>query len=83
MFYTLKYKVYRLFCLSIDDDRTVYKTVEKIAVDFGLEYELSFVNGCNQNNSTIPERPICDLMEIKLVDCIGDEIQSISWLLKK
>ena len=31
--------------LSIDGDRTVCKTIEKIALDFGSEYELRFANG--------------------------------------
>ena len=69
--------------LSIDQDRTVCKTIEKIAQDFGQEYELNFANGGDQNNSTIPERPICDQMGITLVDGLGDKIQSSSWLLKK
>ena len=69
--------------LSIDEDRTVCKTIEKIALDFGLEYELSFANGGDQNNKTIPERTICNKMEITLVDGLGDKIQSSSWLLKK
>ena len=47
------------------------------------EYELSFANGGDQNNNTIPERPICDQMEITLIDGLGDKIQSSSWLLKK
>ena len=69
--------------LSIDKDRTVCKTIEKIAKDFGREYELNFANGGDQNNNTIPERPICDKMGIILVDGLGDKIQSSSWLLKK
>jgi cytidyltransferase-like protein len=69
--------------LSIDKDRTVCRTIEKIAIDFGTEYELSFANGGDQNNNTIPERPICDQMGIALVDGLGDKIQSSSWLLKK
>ena len=69
--------------LSIDQDRTVCKTIEKIAIDFGSEYELSFANGGDQNNNTIPERLICDQMGINLVDGLGDKIQSSSWLLKK
>jgi cytidyltransferase-like protein len=67
--------------LSIDKDRTVCKTIEKIALDFSNEYELSFANGVDQNNDTIPERPICDQMGINLVDGLGDKIQSSSWLL--
>ena len=69
--------------LSIDEDRTVCKTIEKIALDFGSEYELSFANGGDQNNKTIPERTICNKMEITLVDGLGDKIQSSSWLLRK
>ena len=52
--------------LSIDGDRTVCKTIEKIALDFGNDYELSFANGGDQNNNTIPERPICDQMGTNL-----------------
>ena len=69
--------------LSIDQDRTVCKTIEKIALDFGDAYDLSFANGGDQNNNTIPERPICNQMGIILVDGLGDKIQSSSWLLKK
>ena len=69
--------------LSIDKDRTVCKTIEKIALDFGEDYDLSFSNGGDQNNNTIPERSICDQMGITLIDGLGDKIQSSSWLLKK
>jgi len=67
--------------LSIDQDRTVIKTIEKISQDFGQEYDLNFANGGDQNNNTIPERPICDQMGISLIDGLGDKIQSSSWLL--
>ena len=69
--------------LSIDGDRTVCKTIEKISLDFREEYDLSFANGGDQNNNTIPERPICYQMGISLIDGLGDKIQSSSWLLKK
>tara|TARA_B110000503_G_C7093378_1_gene390408 strand:- start:175 stop:615 length:441 start_codon:yes stop_codon:yes gene_type:complete len=69
--------------LSIDEDRTVCKTIEEIAIDFGSEYELSFANGGDQNNNTIPERSTCNQMGVALVDGLGDKIQSSSWLLKK
>ena len=68
--------------LSIDEDRTVCKTIEKIALDFGATYDLIFANGGDQNNNTTPERSICDQMGIKLADGLGDKIQSSSWLLK-
>ena len=69
--------------MSINEDRMVCKTIEKIAMDFGSEYDLSFANGGDQNNNTIPERLICDEMGITLVDGLGDKIQSSIWLLKK
>jgi hypothetical protein len=43
-----------LSVLSIDQDRTVCKTIEKIALDFGAAYDLSFANGGALNNNTIP-----------------------------
>ena len=69
--------------LSVDVDRTVCATLEKIAKEFGYSYDLAFANGGDQNNDTIPERPICKKMGITLIDRLGDKIQSSSWLLKK
>ena len=69
--------------LSIDNDRTVCQTIASIAKDYGQEYDLAFANGGDQNNTTIPERPICEKMGITLLDGLGDKIQSSSWLLKK
>ena len=69
--------------LSIDKDRTVCETIASIANDYGQEYDLAFANGGDQNNNTIPERPICEKMGITLLDGLGDKIQSSSWLLKK
>lgn len=68
--------------ISIDQDRTVCKTIEMIHREFSKEYELGFANGGDQNNDTIPERPICENLEIKLIDGLGDKIQSSSWLLQ-
>ena len=69
--------------LSIDKDRTVCETIASIAKDYGQEYDLAFANGGDQNNNTIPERPICEKIGIVLLDGLGDKIQSSSWLLKK
>ena len=68
--------------LSIDKDRTVCKTIRKIAQDYSNEYELYFANGGDQNNETIPEKPVCNELNITLIDGLGDKIQSSSWLLK-
>ena len=69
--------------LSIDKDRTVCATLEKIAADYGAAYDLAFAKGGDQNNESIPERPTCSKVGIALIDGLGDKIQSSSWLLKK
>ena len=69
--------------LSIDQDRTVCRTIEKIADEYGQNYLLSFANGGDQNNDTTPEKPICEKLGITLVDGLGGKIQSSSWLLNK
>jgi D-beta-D-heptose 7-phosphate kinase/D-beta-D-heptose 1-phosphate adenosyltransferase len=69
--------------LSIDKDRTVCATLEKIAAVYGAVYDLAFANGGDQNNESIPERPTCTKVGIALIDGLGDKIQSSSWLLKK
>ena len=69
--------------LSIDTDRTVCETIAKIAKEYVNGYDLAFANGGDQNNETIPERAICEKMGIRLLDGLGDKIQSSSWLLKK
>ena len=69
--------------LSIDTDRTVCATIKMIAEQFVDEFELVFANGVDQNNDTIPEKVVCALMNVALIDGLGDKIQSSSWLLKK
>ena len=69
--------------LSIDKDRTVVESIKMIFNQFGNEYEIGFANGGDQNNDTIPERSICEELEIELIDGWGGKIQSSSWLLNK
>jgi len=69
--------------LSVDKDRTVCKTIEKIFIEFSQEYNLCFANGGDQNNNSSPEVPVCKSLGIKLLDGLGDKIQSSSWLLNK
>jgi len=68
--------------LSLDEDRTVCKTLEFLHHEFGNTHQLAFANGGDQNNHSIPEVPICQALEIELIDGLGDKIQSSSWLLK-
>jgi len=60
--------------LSIDTDRTVCKTLSMIP------NVTHFVNGGDQFNNHIPERIVCDQLNIELVDGLGDKIASSSWL---
>jgi cytidyltransferase-like protein len=68
--------------LSIDQDRTVCKTLEILNAQFGESYKLAFANGGDQNNNCIPEVSICKALGIELIDGLGDKIQSSSWLLQ-
>ena len=62
--------------LSIDEDRTVCKTLKLIHPDI-------FTNGGDQTNDIIPEKSVCEEIGVKLADGLGDKIQSSSWLIEK
>ena len=78
---SIRYVDYAL--ISQDKDKTQCQTLETFAQMFGEMYELYFANGGDQNNDTIPEREVCERVGIKLIDGLGDKIQSSSWLLNK
>jgi glycerol-3-phosphate cytidylyltransferase-like family protein len=69
--------------MSIDNDRTVSLTINKIFNDLESEYKLYFANGGDQDNSSVPEKEICDKLGVLMIDGLGNKIQSSSWLLKK
>lgn len=69
--------------LSIDQDRTVCKTLEFLHQQYGSMHGLAFANGGDQTNQSIPETPICQVLGIELIDGLGDKIQSSSWLLER
>ena len=69
--------------LSIDKDKTVCLTLEKIFKNEGDKFKLFFANGGDQNNDSIPEIKTANKLGIKLLDGLGSKIQSSSWLLKK
>ena len=69
--------------LSIDQDRTVCATLEKIYKNYSKTFELFFANGGDQNSSSSPETPVCKKIGIGIIDRLGDKIQSSSWLLRK
>ena len=69
--------------LSIDQDRTVCATLEKIYKNYSETFELFFANGGDQNSSSSPETPVCKKIGIGIIDGLGDKKQSSSWLLRK
>ena len=64
--------------ISIDDDRTVRKTIESLDPKPNM-----FCNGGDQFNNIIPEGEVCNKYGIDLVDGLGEKIQSSSWLIAK
>ena len=64
--------------LSVDKDRTVIESIKMILNQFGNEYQLAFAKGGDQNNDTIPERPICEDLGVELIDGLGGKIPSSS-----
>ena len=59
--------------LSIDQDRTVCKSLEVVKPDI-------FANGGDRATSEVPETPVCKKYNIKMVDGLGDKIRSSSKL---
>jgi len=62
--------------VSIDKDRTVCKSLEKLKPDI-------FAKGGDRTADEIPEKEICDKLGIHIVDGLGKKIQSSSSLIKK
>jgi cytidyltransferase-like protein len=69
--------------VSIDKTKTQNKSLEHIYKLNKSQFDLYFANGGDQTNDTIPEAEICNKLGIKLIDGLGDKIQSSSWLLDK
>ena len=59
--------------MSIDEDKTVCKTLDLIKPD-------AFANGGDRSNSEIPESSICKENGTKIIDGLGDKIRSSSEL---
>eukprot|EP00929_Paragymnodinium_shiwhaense_P017640 TRINITY_DN127141_c0_g1_i1.p1 TRINITY_DN127141_c0_g1~~TRINITY_DN127141_c0_g1_i1.p1 ORF type:complete len:153 (-),score=23.84 TRINITY_DN127141_c0_g1_i1:174-632(-) len=60
---------------AVDDDRSVCKTLSIIHPDV-------FTNGGNVRNDNIPEAEVCAQLGIRMVDGLGEKVQSSSWLIK-
>tara|TARA_B100001287_G_scaffold196078_1_gene165842 strand:+ start:215 stop:637 length:423 start_codon:yes stop_codon:yes gene_type:complete len=69
--------------ISVDTDKTQIESLKEVYGIYRDTHELIFANGGDQNNDTIPEADICNELGIKLMDGLGNKIQSSSWLLNK
>ena len=59
------------------------KTINKIYLLYNGEYDIFFGNGGDQSSKNVPENKICKELGVKLIDGLGEKIQSSSWLLNK
>ena len=57
--------------LSIDDDKSVCKSLEKIKPHI-------FANGGDRSTGEVPESTVCKKYNIKMTDGLGDKIRSSS-----
>ena len=57
--------------LSIDDDKTVRKSLKEVNPDI-------FANGGDRKNYEIPESIVCKENNIEIIDGLGDKIRSSS-----
>jgi len=64
--------------LSIDTDRTVCKSLEKIRECYNSKTELIFAKGGDRTDKNIPEADICDKLNIKIVFGLGEKINASS-----
>jgi len=62
--------------VSIDKDKSICKSLEAIKPDI-------FAKGGDRTKDEIPEKNICNKLDIKIVDGLGRKIQSSSELVKK
>ena len=60
-----------------------WKTLKNIYQNYHKKYDLYFANGGDQTNESILEAKTCNNLGIKLIDGLGNKIQSSSRLLKK
>jgi len=62
--------------VSVDKDRSVCESLRRVSPDI-------FANGGDRFNGEVPEFRVCEELGIKIVDGLGDKIQSSSGLIKE
>lgn len=66
--------------ISIDTDSSVCKSIEEVAKTKGANI---FTKGGDRFSYEIPEAKICQNLGIRIIDSLGEKIQSSSWLISK
>jgi D-beta-D-heptose 7-phosphate kinase/D-beta-D-heptose 1-phosphate adenosyltransferase len=73
--------------LSIDKDKTVCKSLESVYYNYiktnPQNDKMIFAKGGDRFENEIPEKAICDKLGVKIVDGLGEKIESSSDLLTK
>lgn len=69
--------------LACDEDRSVCKTLRQLAGSVKSGETIIFANGGDSTNQMIPEAPVCEELGIKMIDGLGEKIQSSSVLIKE
>ncbi len=69
--------------LSIDEDRTVIKSLERVFQKHKGK-ELLFAKGGDSTSENVPEMEVCEKFGAKIIfDVGGGKVQSSSWLIEK
>ena len=63
--------------ISIDDNKTVCKSLKKIKKIYPRNV-LVFANGGDRTEGEVPEKKVCDKLNIEMVDGLGEKIRSSS-----
>jgi cytidyltransferase-like protein len=66
--------------ISIDKDRSVCESIKAVAKKYKGN-EMVFAKGGDRFSGEIPEAIVCRELGIKIVDGLGEKIQSSSWLI--
>lgn len=69
--------------ISIDKDKSVCKTIQKIVKDHPPTYKFIFFNAGDRSKVEVPEKKVCDKLGIYMVDGFGKKISSSSDLVEK
>lgn len=67
---------------SVDGDRTVCETMRRLCTERGPGARPTvFANAGDQTNEGIPEAEVCARFGVRLLDGLGDKVQSSRWLI--